>query len=275
MNWFDYWIIHFLNSFAQRWWIADAFVVQLSKDGFQVAGVLMTIFWWVWMKHGKEDVEKRVTLLANLFLIAFAVLVARVLAAGLPYRERPLRDPVLHFQLPFTANPESLIHWSSFPSDHAVVIFCLATGLWMTSRRLGAWALAYAALISLPRVYVGAHYPSDILAGALLGMGIAFLAYVPSLRRVGRTLLGYLEPHPAFLYCFLFAWTDEIGEMFDSLRRFGLLGLKVALRCPRGQVEDIAFPLLLAGLLCVWAWLVWLKRTPGPQRAARSSHHHG
>ena len=128
----------------------------------------MAMFWWAWMEYGKESIEKRKTLAVNRVVTAFAVIVARLLALSLPYRERPLRNPLLHFQIPFTANPNELIHWSSFPSDHAVLAFCVATGLWLVSRRLGALAIAYAFVTNVPRIYTGAHYPTDFLAGALL-----------------------------------------------------------------------------------------------------------
>jgi len=263
MNPFDLWIIHFVNSFAHRSWIVDATVVMISNNDFLVGAVLAAMYWWAWMEQGRESIGRRETLVVSLFLATpFATLVARVLAVSLPYRERPLRNALLHFHLPYTANPDSLIHWSSFPSDHAVVSFCLAAGLWMVSRRLGALALTYAALISLPRIYYGVHYPTDILAGALVGIGFAFLTKVPSLRNMARVSLNYLGRRPAYLYCLLFMWTFETAEMFDSLRQIGVLGVKIALKYPRWEIEELLGPLLLAGLLGVLGWLLWRKHHP-------------
>ena len=259
MNWFDYSILHAVNSCANRSWVVDAAIVQISNVGLLVGGLLMILFWWVWTEEGKASPKQREILLINLFATTFAVVVARVIAAGLPFRERPLHYAPLHFQLPYTMNPEVLLHWSSFPSDHAVVSFCVAAGLWMVSRRVGAWAIAYAALINLPRIYLGIHYPTDILAGALLGIAMAELAKVAKLRTLAHTLLDYMEQHPRYLYSLLFLWTFEIGEMFDSLRQFGVLGVKIVLRYPRGRVEEVVGPILVAGLLGVLSWLVWSK----------------
>ena len=255
---FDLWIMHIVNSFANRSWLADATMVRLEGNQLLIGGAVMAMFWWAWFEHGEANQERRVALVSILPVSAFAVLVARAFALALPYRERPLRDPLLHFQLPYTMNPQSLIHWSSFPSDHAVVLFSVAAGLWMISRRLGTLAICYAALINVPRMYVGVHYPTDILAGALLGTGTAFLSKLATVRDAASSALNYLNRHPSCLYCVLFLWTFEVGEMFDSVRQIGVLGVKIALAYPR-RLEELAALLLMGSLLCVLVWLTWQK----------------
>jgi undecaprenyl-diphosphatase len=261
MNWFDYGIIHFLNSFAQRSWIVDTWVVQVSGTHLMVGGILMVMYWWAWMEYGKENKENREILVVLLFSTTVGVLAARALAFSLPFRQRPLSNPLLHFQLPISANPDTLLHWSSFPSDHAVVEFCLATGLWIVSRRLGAWAIGYSVLISLSRIYAGAHYPTDILAGALLGGGFAFLSKAESLKKAARIALNYLDRRPAALYALLFVCTYEVGEMYDSVRQLGILGLRTARRYPAWEVGAVAGPLLVAALMGALVWLKWEKRS--------------
>ena len=55
---------------------------------------------------------------------------------------------------------------SSFPANSAAAAFGIAFGIWGVNRRLGWFAIAVAGLYGLARVYVGVHYPLDILAGA-------------------------------------------------------------------------------------------------------------
>ena len=73
----------------------------------------------------------------------------------------------------------------SFPSGHASRAFALAGVVAVRFRwKLGGAAMAYATLVGLSRVYMGLHYPSDILGGALLGIALAVLVGIASRRLV-------------------------------------------------------------------------------------------
>jgi len=68
-------------------------------------------------------------------------------------------------------------HSYSMPSNHATNAFAFAMTLFLLRKNIiGYVSLAAATLVALSRVYVGVHYPSDILAGALLGAGAAYAA---------------------------------------------------------------------------------------------------
>ncbi len=62
---------------------------------------------------------------------------------------------------------------NSFPSGHTTFVFALAMGVYLYNRNLGRWYFALAVLASVARVFVGVHWPFDILAGAILGVGVA------------------------------------------------------------------------------------------------------
>jgi undecaprenyl-diphosphatase len=94
---------------------------------------------------------------------------------------------------PPVTNPEpeplvTLPGTGSLPSGHATVAFACATVLALQVPRLAAPLYALAALIAFSRVYVGVHYPVDILAGAMLGLvvGIATARGGRLLRHVGQ-----------------------------------------------------------------------------------------
>jgi undecaprenyl-diphosphatase len=66
-----------------------------------------------------------------------------------------------------------------FVSSHAANVFALATLLMLIleQRRLTILLFVWASLVSLSRVYLGVHYPGDIIGGALIGSGISVIVY--------------------------------------------------------------------------------------------------
>jgi undecaprenyl-diphosphatase len=79
-------------------------------------------------------------------------------------------------------------HTHSFPSGHATTSFACATVLAFAVPRLRLPLLVLAAAIAWSRVYVGVHYPLDVVAGALLGaaIGIAVIRALPRLGAIRR-----------------------------------------------------------------------------------------
>ncbi len=65
----------------------------------------------------------------------------------------------------------------SFPSGHTSVSFAAATALTFAFGKKGAWAFIPAALMGFSRLYVGVHYPTDVLGGMVVGTAIAALTY--------------------------------------------------------------------------------------------------
>ncbi|MEP7046652.1 MAG: phosphatase PAP2 family protein, partial [Ilumatobacteraceae bacterium] len=61
----------------------------------------------------------------------------------------------------------------SFPSDHATAVGAVAAGLLLANRRYGVVASVLAVVMAFTRVYVGAHYPGDVIAGLALGAVVA------------------------------------------------------------------------------------------------------
>ncbi|MEO6471956.1 MAG: phosphatase PAP2 family protein [Aeromicrobium sp.] len=84
---------------------------------------------------------------------------------------------------PYVAHPHALVIVNrtsdfSFPSDHAVMAGAVATGLLIVSRRWGLYAVGAAAIMAATRVYVGAHYPADVVAGLAVGALITGLGWL-------------------------------------------------------------------------------------------------
>jgi membrane-associated phospholipid phosphatase len=86
----------------------------------------------------------------------------------------------------------------SFPSDHATLAGAAIAGLFLVDRRLGWVATAGGLLLCIDRVYIGAHYPSDVLAGLVLGAAVALIGWVvlrrPLVALVTRLAATRLRP---------------------------------------------------------------------------------
>ena len=120
-------------------------------------------------------------------IIAAVGLVGSLLVVNLgikPFVHRPRPYTIIDGLILITRKP----HDSSFPSGHtsaAFVVSCAIT--WCLSRKkkwIGIILIIIASLIAFSRLYVGVHYPTDVLAGILLGVGISIVTYLALRKKV-------------------------------------------------------------------------------------------
>src|SRR5882724_268563 len=129
-----------LNGLARRSWGFDVLVWELAYSIF-VQGVMVALFWGAWFAPNDNlsaSRQKRETMLASLIGLHASAVFAIALRAALPFRARPVLDPAIVFQAPYSPFGGGLpSNSTSLPAGHAAVFFALAVGLWSISVTLG------------------------------------------------------------------------------------------------------------------------------------------
>jgi membrane-associated phospholipid phosphatase len=221
MNSFDSKILTVLTSDALH---SESFshVVSIVADFYLFKGVLpLAMLCAIWFDTRERRQWQREMVVATILSGLLALFIGRVLAHYLPFRQRPLYDQSLHLTFPIAATPEAVLRtWSSFPSDHAMMWAAVAMGIFLVSRWMGVIALLqYVFLICLPRVYLGLHYPSDVLAGMILGVGVTcVVTRKPVMVRFAPAIVRFIDRYPSVSYACIFVILFELATTFDEPR---------------------------------------------------------
>ncbi|MBP5898065.1 phosphatase PAP2 family protein [Streptomyces scabiei] len=146
-------------------WLDDA-VSAWSTYGLALFAVLMTIGWW---RARRLGATASVTALA----VPVVVVVAYGVDAALKLLVREDR-PCQSLRVATLEACPAPGDWS-FPSNHAAIAAAAAVALFFVSRRLGAVAAVAACAMAASRLWVGAHYPHDVVAGVVVGALTAWL----------------------------------------------------------------------------------------------------
>ncbi|MXY47649.1 MAG: phosphatase PAP2 family protein [Chloroflexi bacterium] len=153
-----------INALVGHAPVIDAMMSRLASDYLVPVGMGLTLvaLWFV----GSDDRERmrhQIGMFTALTAMALSSLVVFICNA-LFFRPRPfdgLDDVSLLFYMPTD---------SSFPSNSAAVAFAIAAGVWCINRHLGIVLFVAAAVYGFSRIYVGVHYPADILGGIAIAL---------------------------------------------------------------------------------------------------------
>lgn len=167
----DWSILHTLNDFLYRHdGVEDPLSFYINASEALFAATLVVVFL---AAHGARLASWR------------RAAVAAALSAGLGLAVGKVISEIVDRARPFVAEPHQVHLFTrhaadaGFPSDHATAAFAIATAIVLRKRGWGIAMLVGAALLSVGRVAIGVHYPSDVLAGAALGALAAAVLHLP------------------------------------------------------------------------------------------------
>ena len=174
-----------INSLGGHSLWLDAAGRFLAEDAFLLFGVLLVALWF--LPGGMEPGRARQARVANATLVLGGALLAAHVIGLFLYRPRPF---ITHAVTQLITHPPD----SSFPSDHTALAFTLVVALWPVLGRTRWFWLAWGVLIGWARVFVGVHFPMDVVGGAILGATWGGLALVlaPRLARIEASVLERL-----------------------------------------------------------------------------------
>ena len=160
-------LFYFLNQNLQNWFFDQIlpFLTDMNRNPIGIA--IYAILWLLLLTKGGRHGR-----IAALLLIPTIALSDQLSSSFLKFivdRTRPCHE---------LANVHLLVGCGSgysFPSSHAVNNFAAAVVLSYFMPRWTWGFICYASIIAFSRIYVGVHYPSDVVAGAVIGAVVGFL----------------------------------------------------------------------------------------------------
>lgn len=167
-----------LNGLHTPW--ADTFMYWVTQRNTWIPLYALLVIWMIW--HYKQ---RAAGMIASLILtIVVADQTASTLLKPNIQRLRPCHVAYLQNRVHLVV--ESCGGTYGFASSHAANSFGLAMAIWLVCSAAGPisnkhkkylwWFFPWAAAVSYSRIYVGVHYPFDVLTGALIGCGAAYLS---------------------------------------------------------------------------------------------------
>ena len=233
MHDFDWAVMGWLNQLVGRYPVFDSVVRQGNEWYFYRSGWMVCILLWAWFTF--KDVDSRLKIISGMVGLFVATAVSRAMQLFVFVHTRPFNH-AQEFGLTLPANLDT--HWglrSSFPSDTATLYFALAAIIFTVLRRWGWVAFAWVAVvIALPRVYLTYHHASDIIAGAILGIGCVTLAQHYRHVTSGYPRVLRLETvAPQLFYPLVFVGLYQITDSFGAVEQ-GLHGVSRLMHVMRG-----------------------------------------
>ncbi|WP_165972129.1 undecaprenyl-diphosphatase [Paenibacillus piri] len=178
---FDYKLFQFINTAAGQGGFMDLLMRFFAEQAVYLFVLALLIY-------GCTRSERNRLMVLETAIAACAAFGVSKMWSLLYFRDRPF---IGHDVVQLIAHKAT----SSFPSNHATGVFVIAAVILLNRRPIGWVFFMLAVCVGFSRVWVGVHYPLDIIGGMVNGMLCAFIIHYAATRwsRVNRTLLSIVR----------------------------------------------------------------------------------
>jgi undecaprenyl-diphosphatase len=161
-----------INGLSGKVAAIDELFKGISNDYFAVITACLVLVWlWFATRDIAQREKNQRTVLTTMISIGIASALM-LLINHYYFRTRPFDNlPASSINLLFYKPTDS-----SFPSNYAAILFAIAIAVFIKNKKYGSWLLGLAVLSGFGRVYLGIHYPLDILGGAAVGLVATFIS---------------------------------------------------------------------------------------------------
>ena len=167
MNSIDATLLIWLNGFSGNIRIFDDLMRLTASDYLMPIAFSLSMFGlWFSGKTSSQRMAYQSTALIGISALSISNIVVWLINS-LWNRPRPFLDHPDELNLLFYSPTDP-----SFPANPVAIGFAVAMAAWTVNRKFGLWLFAAASLYGFSRVYVGVFYPTDVVAGALVGIAV-------------------------------------------------------------------------------------------------------
>ncbi len=193
----DYTIYSLINGLAGKFVALDNTMVFIAQNFQYLFAITLLLLWF------KKDTKEKVAANRKVAIIAMMTMLIAVginhIIALVYFRPRPYTLHAAHLLVNPSVDP-------SFPSDHATFAFALTLPILVVNKYFGRIMIVMSLLLCFSRVFVGIHYPLDIVGGAI----IAYITYKAILK-----FPKYFD----YIACFVLKIWDMIVFRIERLKR--------------------------------------------------------
>jgi len=213
MSNFDGAVVEGMSALSGHHAVLDFLFLTLGERyTFKLVPLIAGLF-WVW---SRDRVGRRQASVGAIGAFA-ALILARVIQNFGPHRARPISSPLFHFP---GAAQNTVVDWSSFPSDTTALACALTTAIFLASRKFGLLAFAWTAFVAIAKLYGGYHYPTDVVVGALIGIAATLVTQKSTVMM--NWIFDRLEFHrtkrPGLFAAIAFLAAFQLATFFNDVR---------------------------------------------------------